>query len=293
MSTIKLELTGGLGNQLFGYAYAKHVAPLFNLKLVLDGAVTERILKRPADLFEFTLDGEKRLSLSDYSHLSTSLNRLLWRFERVRQITNRHQSPILSWDLDYKKLANGCTLRGFFQGEEALSVVENNKRSLFELRNPSENFITMSQEFKKRPVTSIHVRRGDYRNYVDNFGLLSPKYYANVLQENEVETEGGEIWLFSDEPNQSLAELRKVGVSASNVVSPSDMSPSETLKLMSLSRRLITANSSFSWWAGALGEDIEVITPQPWFRKEDDWLKESSLIPTKWKRYPADWLDNG
>jgi len=293
MSTIKLELTGGLGNQLFSYAYAKHIAPMFNLKLVLDGSVTERILKRPADLFEFTLDGEKRASLSDYSNLSTNFNRLLWRYKRIRQITNRNQSPILSWDLDYQKLANGGTLRGFFQGEEALGVLENNKRSLFELTNPSENFNTMSQVFKKKSITSIHVRRGDYRNYVDNFGLLSPKYYAHVLLESKVANNIGEIWLFSDEPNQSLAELRKVGVNVSNVVPPTEISPTETLKLMSLSRRLITANSSFSWWAGALGEDIEVITPQPWYRKEDDWLKESSLIPTKWKRHPADWLDNG
>jgi hypothetical protein len=37
MNTLTLELTGGIGNQLFSYTYAKHVASKFDLNLILDG----------------------------------------------------------------------------------------------------------------------------------------------------------------------------------------------------------------------------------------------------------------
>ena len=291
MNTLTLELTGGIGNQLFSYTYAKHVASKFDLNLILDGSVTERILKRPADLFDFALDNEVRLSLNDHSGFSRNLNRLLWRYKHTRKVTKRHQSPILSWDFNYQQLRNGGSLRGFFQGEEALDVVQKMKVAIFTIREPSNNFTSLSNELKTKSVTSIHVRRGDYRNYLDNFGLLSPKYYARIIAEMDKDADT-EIWLFSDEPTESLVELTGQGVKVDRVVSPTELRPSETLKLMSLSRRLLTANSTFSWWAGALGENIEVITPKPWYRQEDDWLKEESLVPQRWKRYPAEWVRN-
>jgi hypothetical protein len=137
------------------------------------------------------------------------------------------------------------------------------------------------------------VRRGDYKNYKDNFGLLSPRYYQSVIRDLQFLSKDSEIWLFSDEPGQSMAELTKSGIEIRKVVSPLEISSSETLKLMSLSKRLITANSTFSWWAGALGQEIEVITPQPWFRRQDNWLNEKELVPNHWIRFPAEWVENG
>jgi hypothetical protein len=252
---------------------------MFNLKLVLDGSVTERILKHPADLFEFTLDGEKRASLNDYSNLSTNFNRLLWRYKRIRQITNRNQSPILSWDLDYQKLANGGTLRGFFQGEEALGVLENNKRSRFELTNPSENFNTMSQVFKKKSITSIHVRRGDYRNYVDNFGLLSPKYYAHVLLESKVANDSGEIWLFSDEPELALQLFESEPNLSIRVINDTGITSAGLLEIMSLGKAYVIANSTFSWWAAYKSKSRHVVAPKQWFKSATG---PSRLFPAHW-----------
>jgi hypothetical protein len=292
MNTLTLELTGGIGNQLFSYTYAKYVASKFDLNLILDGSVTERILKRPADLFDFSLDNEVQVSLKDHSVLTSNLNRLLWRYKSTRKVTRKYQSPILSWDFDYQQLKNGGSLRGFFQGEEALGEVQKMGPPIFTIRDPSENFSSLSHELKTKSVTAVHIRRGDYRNYLNNFGLLSPKYYAGIIAKMTSPADNDEIWLFSDEPSESLAELTAHGVKVDRVVSPTEIRPSETLKLMSLSRRLLTANSTFSWWAGALGENIEVIAPKPWYRQEDAWLKEKSLVPQKWKRHPAEWVKN-
>ena len=290
MTPLTLELTGGLGNQLFSYAYARSLSRHFNLKLVLDASVTARVQGRQADLFEFVLDGEQWLSLGDYSRFEIHANRLLWRYPFTRTVSGRNQSRVLSWDLNTRRFRNGGRLRGFFQGEEALDAVNEEKEKLFALKNPSSNFMDLSQEVIEKNVTSIHVRRGDYRSYKENFGLLSASYYESAVKENHPDDSSSDIWLFSDEPDLTLSELKNVGIQVNHVVSPTELSVAETLKLMSLSKKLITANSTFSWWAGALGENIEIIAPQPWYRKEDSWLRESALIPSSWKRHPANWV---
>ena len=292
MKSLTLELTGGIGNQLFSYAYATNLVKLFDMKLILDGSVTERVLGRQADLFEFALSGEPQRSQEDYSSFGLNINRLLWRYPLTRLASERNQSQVLSWDVNISRFKTGGRLRGFFQGQEALDAVNEEKEKLFALKNPSSNFMNLSQEIIEKNVTSIHVRRGDYRGYIENFGLLSASYYASAIKENSPDDSSSEIWLFSDEPDATLSELKSVGIQVNHVVSPTEVSVAETLKLMSLSKKLITANSTFSWWAGALGENIEIVVPQPWYRKEDSWLRESALIPTSWKRHPADWVEH-
>ena len=292
MNTLTLELTGGIGNQLFSYAYARYLTSQFNLQLVLDGSITERVLGRPADIFEFALGGESQLCIEDYTILGLNTNRLMWKYPILRSLSNRKQSQVLSWDSDFLRYKSGGRLRGLFQGAAALEAIEKDKKSLYKLKNSSSNFKMLSKEINEKEVLSIHFRRGDYRNYQDNFGLLSAEYYQSAFNKVRNNEHPGEGWLFSDEPKTALSELNKVGIKIHQIVSPNDISVAETLKLMSLSKYLISANSTFSWWAGALGEAIEVISPRPWYRSEDDWLKEIDLIPSNWKRHPAVWAGN-
>jgi hypothetical protein len=289
MNTLTLELTGGIGNQLFSYAYARYLTSRFNLQLVLDGSITERVLGRPADIFEFALGGESQLCIKDYSTLGLNTNRLMWKYPILRSLSNRKQSQVLSWDSDFLRYKSGGRLRGLFQGAAALEAVEKDKNSLYKLKNSSSNFKMLSKEINEKQVLSIHFRRGDYRNYQDNFWLLSAEYYQSAFNQVSHNELPGEVWLFSDEPETALSELNKVGIKIHQIVAPNDISVAETLKLMSLSKYLISANSTFSWWAGALGEAIEVISPRPWYRTEDDWLKEIDLIPSNWERHPAVW----
>ena len=57
---------------------------------------------------------------------------------------------------------------------------------------------------------------------------------------------------------------------------------------MSLSKVIIIANSSFSWWAAKTGIKKElVIAPSPWFKTLES---PTYLIPNSWYQIKSSWM---
>jgi hypothetical protein len=144
---------------------------------------------------------------------------------------------------------------------------------------------------KRKRVIGVHVRRGDYRDYSDVFGLLSGEYYAKAIKGIMNSIKDAEVWLFSDQPTEVFMEFKEIGLKIDFIVPTSELNAAETLKLMSQCHGLVTANSTFSWWAANLGHIPLVVSPSPWFRSEGNWLREKDLIPPNWMRQPARWID--
>lgn len=121
----------------------------------------------------------------------------------------------------------------------------------------------------KVDMVGIHVRRGDYVNnpfYVD---LMETPYYrdAMALFPNE------DFIVFSDDiewcKNQGI--FKDCEFSNGNEI--------EDLNLMASCKGIITANSSFSWWAGYLS-DAKVIAPKKWYTDGEERTK----CPSNWIR---------
>jgi hypothetical protein len=70
-------------------------------------------------------------------------------------------------------------------------------------------------------------------------------------------------------------------------VDDSNLRSSEILTIMSLSDDLVIANSSFSWWAGMLGNPLKnVYCPAKWFRNLED---PKDLYPPNWNIVDSAW----
>ncbi|MBK8082834.1 MAG: alpha-1,2-fucosyltransferase [Devosia sp.] len=105
------------------------------------------------------------------------------------------------------------------------------------------------------------MRRGDYlvdQQATAHFGVLGPDHYAAARQALEARVPAPTYFLFSDEPERARTEL----ATWPDLRPVAGLSGPEDLRLMSLCRHFIIANSTFSWWG------------RGWVRRQTSWLSD-------------------
>ena len=283
------QITGGLGNQLFTYVRLATLANLEGIELQIDGSITERVLGRAPDLFDFNLMGESQVSANTLSWGEVQLERVLWRSKLTKAITKRHQEISLGGSEISRRNLDGWKVRGFFQDfRVAEDFITTFGKSAFGLKNESSTLIKMTDQVLEKTVVAIHVRRGDYLNYKDSFGLLTDEYYLASLKHLSEEKRFSDVMIFSDSPELVVDLSKKIDIQT-QVISPLELSTSETMVLMSRCAGLIASNSTFSFWAGILGDNLKVVIPDPWFKSNDAWLGSADFKHPSWLKQPAWW----
>lgn len=290
MSELKVQFSGGLGNQLFTYVAFKHFADSYGKELTLDCSVVERVLRREADILYFRLGGEKIVRECDVSIFDDYFSRISWRNSATRKLTKRMLYPNLNDDFNPAYSFSAKSNRGFFQTSKYYELFRlTHGENFFALNRESERFKILKSEVLEVEPIAIHVRRGDYRDYNNSFGLLESRYFtAAISRLNDLHGERP-IWVFSDEPDSVTEEFRKTNLKVSRFVKPSEMNAPETLKLMSLAHSQVISNSTFSWWAGALSKGQRVVYPEPWFKINEGWLRNKELPLSNWVAQKAFW----
>ena len=126
---------------------------------------------------------------------------------------------------------------------------------------------------------AIHIRRGDYLN--GKFGnVCTESYYRNCIQYFEKIIENPVFYIFSNDMEWSKNFFE--GHNAVYIDWNTGDKSWEDMALMSCFNNLIIANSTFSWWAGWLGNNNCVLCP-PYFVGDDE---KSDIYPPHWVRIP-------
>jgi hypothetical protein len=180
---------------------------------------------------------------------------------------------------------------GYFQTYKYLEhpKVRNLVDSLF-LDSVSEWFEKCSSEMLEFPTISVHIRRGDYMNVQDSFGVLNSDYYNSAieftLKNSSIKYD--RVLVFSDDfvLAKELFSGLEISLPVQFAESPEN-SPEETLMLMAQSDALVISNSSFSWWAAQLGKKSKfVVYPSKWLR---DMVDPKDLFPPEWHPQESQW----
>jgi hypothetical protein len=152
----------------------------------------------------------------------------------------------------------GTWLEGLYQSARYFSEDAHKVRNWFRARPiDAEKIDVIMRTWPSPPASmaALHVRRGDYAyssGVISGSGtgwLLPLSYYRDAL--NRIPTDAG-LAVFSDDPDWAAEQFkdRKVWVSRGN-------SSAVDMMLMAKCRWVVTANSSFSWWAGWLNSHRE------------------------------------
>lgn len=285
---LKIKLVGGLGNQLFGYFAGLDVANSNGMKLFLDVTdIRGKRNKHNVTIESFKLNGvlyERGLFRETKRRASYFIYKI---FGTKLFLDKNYYSGEVGYDPNvFLQECNVC-LHGYFQTYKHFMNYQKNFHGL-ELRNPSLWYLNRVDKFKKEKIIAIHVRRGDYVEHADKYGLLSKKYYANAYLELIQTQSYSKVWVFSDDTETARANLGDfLPVDTKWVESSEVEDDAEVMKLMSHANAIIIANSTFSWWAAMLSQPgTKVIAPTTWYKGMDD---PKDLIPNNWLRIESVW----
>jgi hypothetical protein len=135
-------------------------------------------------------------------------------------------------------------------------------------------------------AVSIHVRRGDYVSDAGTnrfHGTCSVDYYHDAVDRISGFAPASHFFVFSDGIDWAKENLR-LRQPVTYVDFNDGEKNYEDLRLMSLCKHHIIANSSFSWWGAWLNPNPDkiVIAPKKWFN--DPSINTDDLIPNSWLR---------
>lgn len=288
------KLRGGLGNQMFIYAFGRYLANKHNTDLKLDISYYENY-HRTYELNKFNTKeiiatSEEIYSLKQFMPKHKGLKR----FFREKILKKKPKIiPASCYVLDsgvsfvskYMNLPDNVYLEGLFQSEKFFTEIKDDIKQEFTLKNPlvDENFL-FAERIRQNNAISLHVRRGDYITNqwaLENLGLCSLEYYQRAINYIQNNTENPYFFLFSDDL-EWVKENLKIDAPYTVVDCNQDNTGYEDIRLMSLCNHHIIANSSFSWWGAWLGHNPHkiVIAPKNWFKSKNISYKD--IIPSRW-----------
>ncbi|WP_188074704.1 alpha-1,2-fucosyltransferase [Planococcus sp. ANT_H30] len=291
---IIVKLWGGLGNQLFQYAYGYQLAEKLKTGLKLDISFYEKQNLRKPIILEFNLKFPETLSKKNLSPMTNFFNTK--NVNRIIRIPSTFCLPIedgfkyLKETRHYYKEElkvynrNNVYIDGYWQCPLYFENMRSELISQFELKRSislkMQGFIT---KFEKENSIAIHVRRGDYVNNKNPFSklvLISKEYYDEAIKRAYEKIPNPHFYFFTNDVKWVKENYKNLPNShiISDDISCEDF---EELILISRCKHQIISNSTFSWWGAWLNSNIDksVWAPEQGFGNND-------ILPTEWCKIP-------
>ncbi len=271
-----IKLEGGLGNQMFQYAYAKAMEYKFGYDVMFEMSFFN-ITRRRTRPYSLNLFNTKPKFLSNpfdiiLTRFMFLLNKKHFNVKPMFGLTFRELSSV-SYQDDVANIKPNTFICGHYQTEKYFKTIEKVIKNDFKFKvEPDEENKQLIKDIKSKNSISIHIRRGDYlkKRNQQTFYECSAKYYKRALSYIAKRVENPVIYVFSDDIKW-VEENLKIPYEHVYVNVNSGQKSYEDMRLMSLCKHNIIANSTFSWWGAWLNENPDkiVICPDKWLKLAD------------------------
>ena len=283
-----VRMMGGLGNQLFQYAFARSTALAMGAEVAMDPRYVWR-KGHHTGLAIQAFNIQARLATSEelarFPEWTIKLSRGLRKW--VRPTWNQYHELGLAYDPKAQSRKPGEMVSGFWQAERYFAHIRNTLLQELSLKEPLPPAAIEAMRHIQscaNPSVAVHVRRGDYlRNSLtaQRFGVCDASYFQNAMQQQQKTLNAPcTFFVFSDDMAWCQQNLPQ-NLNMHHVSNPV-LKPEHDLILMSQCQHQIISNSTFSWWGAWLNPNHQahVIAPQPWL--DDDSHDPSDIIPRHW-----------
>jgi hypothetical protein len=271
------KICGGLGNQLFQYAFLKSLSLCQNEPFCLDTISWTWSETRRFELDKFNVE----LNYANKELIEYSKRKYLY-----REINFSFQPTLLGINQGY--------FDGYFQSEKYFKHYRNIILEQFTLKKP----ISIPYQMRSPNSVSISVRRGDYT-------VGSPKnvhgdvcdvgYYERAIDFMMKRLEYDvHFFVFSDDilwvknniklPHNTtyISKPYKMGLDGNAI---NDDAHKDLIFISSCSNHII-GNSTFAWWGSWLCTNPNkiIVSPKRWFKHDEKNNQAGDIIPNDWYR---------
>jgi hypothetical protein len=277
---VVVRFSDGIGNQMFQYACGRALALARDQPLALDPCGYAAGAARPY--------------LMDYFHTAGSTLKVVGRRKGSQVVYGSRVPPGIrefrEKRLGFKPELAGLPdehilLCGYFQSEKYFQGITGHIRAELRFRSlPSDDTVhQVESQIAAGNSVSVHLRRTDYVDRA-RFDVLGTRYFERAIARCRELVPDPRFFVFSDDLEYCRAQPALAGA----VFVASDAARRNALvdmRLMSLCRHHIIANSSFSWWGAWLDArpGKVVIAPSLWFQSPDD-PPIDDVLPPEWMR---------
>jgi len=284
---IRVFASGGMGNQIFQFAFSAFLKQELNLMSeFLNLKVVRRIYHTNFDLIPF-IDDKRFLS-------STSSNFVKYFSYAVDPWHSLRMHSVWGQRFDFRfdhtvgpdslpKFNNRSHIVGYFQNYEFVSKVGSIVLQILSkiVKKPTNPI------FEDSNYEAIHIRGGDFlrpsnRNTI---GSLGHDYYNSLLPKKS----SCPRIVITDDIHHAQTLLKEINIDMYFDSSNHDFR--ESLFILGNARRIYIANSTYSWLGGFFGNEIndaEVVQPIPFFRSGRLNYGVKLLNPN-FQKFPSNW----
>jgi hypothetical protein len=267
-----IRIYGGIGNQMFQYAFGRAMMENgievgFDISWMEERELLKQPYPRPRRLEKF----QTKLNIMRFMPAPT-----------VREHYMFGRRGEIGFDLGLLKMDN-YNFDGYWQYlsyfEHLLPELKEELRLKPEVY--TDEFLELRNKIRNCESVSVHVRRGDYLTHKGNFRDLVFRYYFDAISLTE-----GDLFIFSDDipwcKRNFIPDFFDRNITFIHLEDYLDF------ELMRECKTNITTNSTFSYWAALLNDnpDKKVICPQYWLMERDindlhypkDWIKIEDYV---------------
>ena len=301
---IVVKLIGGLGNQMFQYAYGLRLAEQYKEPVCFDTSyypkgsepalcklnVPQLPLWQNAGICFWTR-GRIRLTQS-WFRATQKLIRILGKTDRTGDrlyMRLAKRGLLFNFDPYYYEIprtkAKNKYVYGYFQGEAYFPEDKSRLQADFAVkRELGQQARDYMEQICKENAVALHIRLGDYKEKKNmDLDVCSVDYYQQALEQIRLAQPDQKLFVFTNEPDK-IGDLLELPEGTVMIRGTKDY---EDFALMQKCKHFVLSNSTFSWWAAYLAEnpDKQILVPEKWRHSQKDapaiYLENMEKIPIR------------
>lgn len=284
-----VRFKGGLGNQMFQYAFIEALKSKGREVKASLGGYKESSIREFSLYSVFSNIDIECISDNEFNKIDKKWNEIKKNEEERKKFYEDYENRFF-WVEDVIKepcvyqpdvfLTRNCTFVGYWQSEKYFKSIREKLIENFKFTGVTSELKEVADSLANSEHTSVHVRRGDYLlNPNVYMGVCTQEYYLRAIEYIRQKEPYSKFIFFSDDMEWTKKNINISGAVYYDKSMFGDYQDWYDMYLMSRCQNNIIANSTFSWWGAWLNQNQNkiVIAPKKWHNNNNTpniWCEE-------------------